>query len=266
MRVGEINPEPIKNYTIDDREYSLHTFNCPDCQEEGYRIYRITGIQSSCFILPSNFDPCQFEGLCVEIDEDLLQCAADLVMDFYQDLNKVNSASGIHIDGTYSSRLLEYGRTRVIRLRKLDAFDALISKDKPNCSFAVALQSAFEFGFAAGQYAATKHSEDLFWEGVFARKAREEGQARARDALIKKGQKTRQIVIKAAQAVYAANPELMRNDAAAARAVQKLDWPDLRPNGKILSQDSITKHLRETRKRNCPKNLHENPDFGKSSR
>jgi hypothetical protein len=208
-----------------------------------------------------------FEVFCKDIDEDLLAKAPQLILEFRADLDKINSEHGIDADLSFPFRLLEFGRVKIVQLKKLGVVDALQDTSENLSKESAALQAAFEFGFAAGQYAVHKHSEEFFWAGVNTLQAREVGQERARRALTLKGKKTRAAVERAAEEVRRRRPDIAHNIAALAREIQKLGNDELcRSDGSPIAEGTICKYLRERRKLKKPENRQECPDSGKTSR
>jgi hypothetical protein len=240
----------IRTLTIEDRVYELYRFNCGH-----YRILRTTGMHPSIFNCDNGFDEHDFDNFCRDLDEELFLDAPYPVSDFYEDLKGINSKNGIQADGTFTFRLLEFGRVRLVRLQKLGAEHLLKVTARPLDEASATLQAAFELGFAAGQYATEKHSGEYFWAGVEACEWRKEGQPKATAERCRQGHRTRQAILKAAHEIYRDHPTLARNDMATARrAIQKLSLPGLKKDdGRPLSIDAITKHLRDARKRNTEK-------------
>jgi hypothetical protein len=82
-------------------------------------ILRISGASFSRYFLPHDATEDDFEFFAQSMDETLLARSSDLLRDFHSKLQEVNSKLGMHIDGSFASRLLEYGRQRVRELQRL---------------------------------------------------------------------------------------------------------------------------------------------------
>jgi hypothetical protein len=260
------SPRLLQTFEIDDRTYELYAYACTECGKDFHTVMRTSGMIVSIFHF-GHRDMEDFEEFCSYIDEDLLFTAPQLASEFLRDLQKVNSENGIQADFSFTFRLLEFGRTRMSRLRALGAEEALLDTSEKLPKESAKIQAAFELGFAAGQHAATKHSEEFFWEGIRTFEAREAGQERARQALSLKGKKTRAAVAQAAEEIRRRRPEIAHNIAAVAREILKLGRPELcRSDGSPISEDTICKYLREARKCKKQENRQESPDSGKSSR
>ena len=252
----------LRTLSIDDRTYELWARPCQECGEDIYAVMRTSGPIVSIFKF-DHLEMDDFELFCRDIDEDLLLTAPQLASDFYEDLQKVNSSSGIEADFSFAFRLLEFGRTRLSLLQALGAEEALRDTSEKLPKESAAIQAAFELGFAAGQYATEKHTEDFFWAGVRTVEARRAGQEQAKLALTVKGKKTRAAVMRAAEEVRRLRPEIAHNVAAVAREIQKLGKAELcRSDGSPIQEETICKYLREARKCKKTENRQAHPDSG----
>ncbi len=178
----------VRTLTIGDRTYDLFVHPCGGCGEDVYTVMRFSGMITSIFRF-HDLDVDDFQNFCKDIDEDLLLRAPELASGFYRDLGEINSKDGIQSDLSMAFRLLEYGRTRILRLRALGVESAIHDKSEDLPNESAAIQVAFELGYAAGLYSAIKESEDYYWAGVQTVHAREAGQKSARQALAAKGKK-----------------------------------------------------------------------------
>jgi hypothetical protein len=261
-----LEPRLLRTFEIGDRVYELYARVCTECGEDFYSVMRTSGMNVSIFHF-GHRDMDGFEEFCKDVDEDLLFAAPQLVAEFLKDLQKINSKNGIEANFSFVFRLLEFGRIRMLRLKALGVEKALQDTAEKLPKESAKMQAAFELGFAAGQYAANKHSEDFFWEGVRTIEAREAGQERARLALSRKGKKTRAAVAHAAEEIRRSRPEIGHNIAAVAREILKLGKPELcRSDGRPISEETVCKYLREARKCKNRENCQENTDSGKTSR
>jgi hypothetical protein len=197
-----------------------------------------------------DFQPEYFESFVKDIDETLLMSAADGIQEFYTSLTAVNSRTGIVADGSFSFRLLEYGRHRAGTLQKLGALDAIISREPPKSDHNKAVRAAFELGMAAAEHRILDVYEDYIWEGIAVEEWRAAGLPRAREERLRQGLRTRTAIVNAARRLYEQNPALIRNDSETARLILKQRLPELQKgNGFQVGIDAITRHLRSAR--NC---------------
>jgi hypothetical protein len=239
----------LKTLQIQDRHYSLCSYPCKKCGEPVLSITRIAGASVARYFLPHNADEDDFEFFAQSMDETLLNQSSDLLRDFHSKLQEVNSELGMHIDGSFASRLLEYGRQRVLKLQRLGLFDALLATGAPKNRPQEAVRTAFELGMAAAEHRLIDTYEDYLLDGMAMADWREEGLPAARAERLRQGQRSRTAILKAAKSLYEKDPTLIRNDARTARAIQRLEFPELEKGyGHQLGIDAITKHLREARK------------------
>ena len=155
----------------------------------------------------------------------------------------------MYIDGSFASRLLEYGRQRVLKLQRLGLFNVLLSTDAPKNRPQEAVRTAFELGMAATEHRWTDEFEDYLFDGMAMADWRKAGLPAARAERLRQGKRTRTAILKAAKTLYAKDPALIRNDTMTARAIQRLKLPELQKGGgQQLGIDAITKHLRAARK------------------
>jgi len=262
----EVPVKVVETYAKGDREYALLEGHCKSCDSHRYFVRRLSGIYYTEFRLAENFRREDFRNFCDDVDEDLFQSAPTLLERFHDELLKVNEPHGIQADGTFTLRLLEYGRTRLICLQRLNAFDGLLDKIGPPERADAALRAAFELGFAAGKYDVENLTEELYWEGFLAREAREQGQARAKAALKSKGQQTRTAIKNAAERLYQQEPDLIRNDTATARMMLERGMVEVQNNGQPLRIDTICKYLRRARQGREQEKSNENPNSGNPTR
>lgn len=244
---------PLKTFTIEDRTYDLHTRGtCACCGQQLFEVWRWAGAIFSRYILENNFDVDQFESYVQGLDREFLECSADLLASFRQELGKINSENGIKSDGSYAFRLAEYGRQRVIALQSLESFDLLLSREKPNDDHGKAVMAAFELGFAAAYHRMMINYEDYVYDGIAMEEWRTAGLPKAREERLRQGAKTRAEIVSAAKSLYRSNPLLVKNDTETARRILQMRLPALRRgnNGQV-SVDAITRHLRASRAELC---------------
>ena len=241
--------DALKTLQIQDRHYTLHSYPCKNCGEPVLSIVRISGASFSRYFLPHDADENDFEFFVQSMDETLLDQSLDLLREFHIKLQEVNSELGMHIDGSFASRLLEYGRQRILKLQRLGLFNVLLSTDAPKNRPQEAVRTAFELGMAAAEHRLIDTYEDYLFDGMAMSDWREEGLPKARAERLRQGQQSRKAILEAAKTLYAKDPTLTRNDTKTARAIQRLELPDLQKGcGQQLGIDAITKHLREARK------------------
>jgi len=121
---------PLRESKIADRRYELLSRGqCSCCGEHILEIWRWSGASFARYRLPPQFDPDGFDKYVEDLDEQFLQSSADILADFYQELQKVNSPEGIEADFSYEFKLIEYGRQRASELQKLGYLDVLTSPD-----------------------------------------------------------------------------------------------------------------------------------------
>jgi hypothetical protein len=210
-----------------------------------YRIVRQAGAAYSSYFVPEDFSPEDFEGFvdCIH-DTMALDSAAILELVRYE-LGKVNSSSGIEVDGTYLSQLLDYARLRLRTLRDGGHLDGLMTPNFAGERDPMVL-AAFELGFAASELRLLEY-EDALVEGVCLQEGREVGRAAAARAKAEQTRRTRTAILRAASSAYAADPDLMRNDAATARRIAAMKLKELCRHGQSIGQEAIVKHLRSLR-------------------
>lgn len=242
-------PRCLKSLRIEDRHYQLLPRKCEQCGETHLEIWRWSGVSFSRYVLPHGSSADDFEGFVEGMDEMLLRSASDLISEFHRELCKVNSAAGIAADGSFAFRLLEYGRHRASKLQKLGVLDALVSDEEPKNHHQEAIRAAFELGMAAAEHRMLNLYEDYLFAGMAMSEWREDGLPKARAERLRQGEKSRSAIVKAADKLYAANPALCRNDMETARAIRRMELPDLQKGGgQQLGLDAITKHLRASRR------------------
>ena len=242
--------DELKTLQIQDRHYTLYSRPCKECGEPVLMIVRWAGASFSRYLLPHHADADDFEALAHSMDESLLNQSSDLIRDFHSLLQEVNGPVGMHIDGSFASRLLEYGRQRLIKLQQLGFLNVLISTEAPKTRPQEAVRAAFELGMAAAEHRLIDAYEDYLYDGMAMSEWREEGLPKARAERLRQGERSRTAILNAAKTLYAKDPTFTRNDMNTARAIQRLHLPELQKGcGQQLGLDAITKHLREARKR-----------------
>src|SRR5574337_1034887 len=228
--------QPLKTYTIEDRTYELLRRGvCSCCDQQMFEVWRWAGAIYSRYILRNNFDPDGFEDYVRDLDQEFLECSADLLGDFHHELGKINSKNGIQDDGSYAFRLAEYGRQRAMTLQSLGNFDLLLSRDKPNDDQGKAVMAAFELGFAAAFHRRMINYEDYVYDGIAMEEWRTAGLPKAREERLRQGAKTRAEIVGAAKSLYRSNPLLVKNDTETARRILQMRLPALRrgANGQV---------------------------------
>jgi hypothetical protein len=243
------NYAPIQEISIADRLYDLRSRECANCGVEHYEIWRWSGVSFARYKMPASFTCDDFQRFVETLDEQLLEASHDILQEFHNEIDKVNSPEGIEADYSFSFRLLEYGRQRVIALQKLNYLDALILSNAPTESEGIAVRAAFELGFATAQHRMMVSYEDYVHDGIAMSEWRNAGLPKARQERLRQGARTRAEILKAAQRLYEEDPVLVRNDSETARRIIKLRVPGLQKgNHQQLGIDAITRHLREARR------------------
>jgi hypothetical protein len=243
-------PDCLKSLRIEDRLYELRPRKCEECKESQLEIWRWCRVSFSRYVLPHGSTPDDFEAFAEDMDENLLCKSSDMIAAFHSELCKVNSSTGIAADGSFAFRLLEYGRHRLSKLKRLGVLDALVSVEEPNNCHEEAVRAAFELGMAAAEHRVFSAYEDYLLSGMAMAEWREDGLPKARVERLRQGERSRSAILKAAKKLYGANPDLFRNDTETAREIQQMQLPELQKGGgQQLGLDAITKHLRESRKR-----------------
>lgn len=103
---------------------------------------------------------------------------------------------------------------------------------------------------AAAEHRLIDAYEDYLYDGMAMSDWREEGLPKARAERLRQGERSRRAILNAAKTLYAKDATLTRNDMKTARAIRRLQLPELQKGcGQQLGLDAITKHLREARKR-----------------
>jgi hypothetical protein len=239
----------IATLKISDREYQLVHRLCEDCGNRHYRVYRFCGIAFACYRLHDGFDPANFEEFVHRVDDELMQSSADMLADFKQDFHQSNSPDGIDADFSRKFLVMEYARHRLSKLQKMGLLKSLESSAKPRTKLQTAVRLGFELGAAVNEHNVMKIFEDYLWDGMAVAEWRNTGLPRAREERIRQGLRSRKAILAAANLLYVKNPKFLRNDTETARAIQKMNVPELRQeNGSSLGIDAITKHLRAARK------------------
>ena len=241
--------DPIDTIDISNRKYDLHCRACAECSGRHYQIWRWSGASFACFRMRPDFHPDDFAGFVAMIDEQLLQCSADLLEDFRTELEKVNSPQGIEADWSFSFRLIEYARQRASFLDRVGHFDTLLHRGPSEDQLSQVIRAAFELGSAAAEHRIMVNYEQYFWDGIAMSEWRDAGLPKAIEERRRQGARTRAQIVKAACDLYSKNPALIRNDLETARQISKMRLPGLQKgNGVQLTVDAITKHIRSARK------------------
>ena len=160
-------PPVIRELSIADRRYSLIRRRCVKCDEWHYEIHRFAGVSFSCYRMAEAFEEELFENFVENIDDMLLQSAADLIQDYHQSLTEKNCEHGIEADGSFAFRLLEYGRHRISKLSKLRMLDILISHEPAKSDQEEAIRLAFELGMATAEHRLLTIYEDYLLFGRY---------------------------------------------------------------------------------------------------
>jgi hypothetical protein len=242
--------EPIRELKIADRQYDLRSRGkCSCCGSELYEIWRWAGLFFARYKMPVDFDCNDFENFVEWIDEQLLEPSHTILEDFYVELQRVNSPEGIEAEYSFSFKLIEYGRQRASALQKMSYFEALTSDKAPTEIDGIAVRTAFELGYAAGQHRMMVNYEDYVHDGMAMAEWRDAGLPKAREERLRQGARTRAEILKAAKRLYEEDPELVRNDSETARRIIKLRLPGLQKSERQqLGIDAITRHLRGARR------------------
>lgn len=241
----------LQRKSISDRDYTLLERFCPNCKLWHYEISRFSGASFSRYFMSENFVPDDFDNFVGNLDETLLENAADLIQDYHRQLTAKNSETGIEADGSFAFRLLEYGRHRISRLSKLGRLDAIISKEPPHNPEDEAVRVAFELGMATAEHRLLDMYEDYLFDGMAMSEWREAGLPKARAERLRLGKATRLAIVRAARQLYKAEPVLVRNDSETARRIVALNLRELQKgSGLSLGVDAITRHLRAARHSN----------------
>ncbi len=244
-------PPVIRELSIADRRYSLIRRRCVKCDEWHYEIHRFAGVSFSCYRMAEAFEEELFENFVENIDDMLLQSAADLIQDYHQSLTEKNCEHGIEADGSFAFRLLEYGRHRISKLSKLRMLDILISHEPAKSDQEEAIRLAFELGMATAEHRLLTIYEDYVLDGMAMSEWREAGLPSARAERLRQGQTTHAAVVNAAKAFYRKESALIRNDSETARRIVALRLPDLQKGrGCSVGVDAITRHIRQARSSN----------------
>jgi hypothetical protein len=156
-------------------------------------------------------------------------------------LRECNTPHGIQTDGSYLSQLQDFARLRLIQLKRpltrLETGEIKTAQER-------AIVAAFELGFAASELRMKDVYEDAIYEGWRLQEGRDNGREAARQAKARTTRRTRDAIKAAALDLYKSNPNLVRNDAATARAIEVMRLPDLCRNGQPIGSSAIVKHLR----------------------
>jgi hypothetical protein len=105
----------LRERKIGDRQYELVSRGqCSCCGEHVLEIWRWSGASVSRYRMKQHFDQENFDAYVESLDEQFLQSSADILEDYYRELQKVNSPEGIEADYSVEFRLMEYGRQRVL--------------------------------------------------------------------------------------------------------------------------------------------------------
>jgi hypothetical protein len=229
----------------DDCTYRLMSFLCPNCGARHFRVARQSGAFYSLYIPPDHFEASDFEAYCRELHENMQFDRGYILTEVRAIVSERNGTDGITSDGSYLDQLMDFAR---LRLRALaDSGDLKRIEDgSPRSRRDRALMLAFELGYAASDLRLRDY-EDAIYEGWRQQEAREQGREAAVRAKERTTRKTRAAIKVAALELYGSQPGLVRNDAATARAIEKLHLPDLCRNGRGIGSAAIQKHLRALR-------------------
>lgn len=199
---GDAFPKILKTKSISDRQYELVQRLCPRCETVHFEIFRFSGASFSRYHLDETFEEDDFDIFVDNIDEMLLQSAADLIEDFLRALIDKNSEHGIEADWTFAFRLLEYGRHRTSALSKMGMLDAIISRAEPRTKAERAVRAAFELGMATAEHRLLDTYEHYLWDGMALSDWRETGLPMARAERLRCGKITHTAVVGAARRLY----------------------------------------------------------------
>jgi hypothetical protein len=244
--------DPLRERIIADRRYELYSRGqCSCCGEHILEIWRWSGASFARYRLPQHFDQEAFDAFVEDLDKQFLQSSADILEDFYRELQKVNSPEGIDADFSYEFKLIEYGRQKASALDKLGYLEVLTSAESVEGDDKAAVRLAFELGFAAAEHRLMTAYEDYLRDGIAMSEWRNAGLPRARQERLRQGARTRQEVLSAAKRLYESDSSLVRNDSETARRILTMRLPALQkgPNQQ-LSVDAVTRHLRASRLKN----------------
>ena len=214
--------------------YELHSRGkCSCCNVDILEIWRWAGASFARYRLPQHFDQDTFDAYVEDLDEQFLLSSADILADFYEELEKVNSPEVIEANFSYEFKLIEYGRQRASKLQKLGYSEILTSNDPVNRDDRVAIRLAFELGFAAAKHRLMTAYEDYLHDGVAMSEWRNTGLPRARQEGLRQGARTRQEVLSAATRLYENDASLVRNDSETARRILAMRLPALQKPGEF---------------------------------
>lgn len=245
-------PEPLNTHEIGDRSYELYKRACPSCGKDHFEIYRWAGGSFSRYRLPHDLDRFEsddFESYCEWVDERLLVSSSEMMSELREQLSEINDRHGINADFSFEFLLAEYSRQRLSKLKKLGFVDHLLKDTKPKSKLEDGIRTAFELGMAAAEHKYIRVYEPHIYAGYDLEEWRTTGQPKATAARVRQGRQTREAVVKAAKALYRDDHLLVRNDQETSRRIRAMNLPGIvKPQGQVLSIDSIAKHLRAARK------------------
>lgn len=236
----------LASLLLDDSEYVLNVYVCSRCGRTHYRVCRFAGAFYSAYLPPDDFEPSHFEDFVRSIHGTMSLDVRAILSEVRGLLNECNSRMGIETDGSYLSQLEDFARLRMGQLaRPL----ARLEQAEPRTSWDRAILAALELGFAASELRMKDTYEDAIFEAWRLQEGRENGRKAAAIAKERITRKTRDAIESAALDLYQANPGLVRNDSATARAIEEMQLPALCRHGQTsIRSSAIVKHLRALHK------------------
>jgi hypothetical protein len=172
-----------------------------------------------------------------------------MMTELNEQLLEINDTHGINADFTFEFLLAEYCRQRMSKLKKLGYLDHLLKDIKPKSKFEDGIRTAFELGMAAAEHKYIRAYEPHIFAGLDLEEWRSAGQPKATAARIRQGRQAREAIVKAAKSLYKVDHLLVRNDLETSRRIRTMELPGIiKPQGQVLSVDSIAKHIRAARK------------------
>ncbi len=239
--------EIVDEIQIDDRTYSLIETTCDNCGERHYAAQRWSGASYSHYDLPPDFRPEFFETFVVDAEATMSINATD-ILDLIKTLleDAYDLQSGLRVDGSYLSMLLDYARDRECYLEERGLIDVLRGKCPRQPVVATEdIIPVFELGFAAAELRLKGIYEDAIIEGFRMQEGREIGLPAACAARKRQGRRSRRAIVRAAKGLFAEKPSLVHNRSATARHIESQRIDALRKaDGTYLGAEAIVKHLR----------------------
>ncbi len=234
---------------LNGSKYTLLERECSCCGKLFHEIWREDRFLLSRYRMKQSVSVDEFNVICEDIEEGSFISTAEIMKNFWENLQEINSENGIDYEDSVKFKYIEHARQKYVILNKRGLaqhlFDDNISeeRDKEN------VRIAFQLGAAAMMQSFMSYGEEHFIEGMRVSEWRERGLPAARIERLRQGRVSRSSIVACAKEAIAQNGLLARNDTSLAKHILAR-YPDRlkKINGSQLSVSAVCKHLREARR------------------